>query len=272
MLTKAPHVFDDATRIIAGDSAWQGQCGEDYYAFVGQFGGATAASILRALIQHPERSGDPLALTVNFCAPVVHGEFDLDIRLVKANRSSQHWSVEMTQGNAEVTTLATAVFAVRRPSWSHQPAEFPNGTAFEQTLPYVKMAAPWVRQYDFRFVAGEPKLGGRPLAAPASAFSKLWIGDRVPRKIDALSLMSMSDAFFGRVFHARGELMPFGTVSLTTYFHADAEDLAAEDSTRVLAVADARIFHKSYGDQIGELWSPQGRLLATTHQIAYFKA
>ena len=38
------------------------------------------------------------------------------------------------------------------------------------------------------------------------------------------------------------------------------------------AVADARIFHKSYGDQAGELWSPQGRLLATTHQIAYFKA
>jgi acyl-CoA thioesterase len=43
-------------------------------------------------------------------------------------------------------------------------------------------------------------------------------------------------------------------------------------SDRVLAVADAKIFHKSYGDQTGELWSPSGRLLATTHQIAYFKA
>jgi len=42
--------------------------------------------------------------------------------------------------------------------------------------------------------------------------------------------MSMSDAFFGRVFHARRELVPFGTV--TTYFHADAEDLAAEDISR----------------------------------------
>ena len=80
------------------------------------------------------------------------------------------------------------------------------------------------------------------------------------------------DAFFGRVFHAKRELVPFGTVSLTTYFHADAVDLAAEDITRVLAVADAKIFHKSYGDQNGELWSPSGRLLATTTQIAYFKA
>ena len=39
----------------------------------------------------------------------------------------------------------------------------------------------------------------------------------------------------------------------------------------VLATADARIFHRSYGDQHGELWSPSGRLLATTTQIAYFK-
>ena len=94
----------------------------------------------------------------------------------------------------------------------------------------------------------------------------------VPRKIDVLSLMSMSDAFFGRIFHVRNEMLPFGTVSLTTYFHADADDLAAQDISQLLAVADAKIFHKSYGDQTGELWSPQGRLLATTHQIAYFKA
>jgi acyl-CoA thioesterase len=272
MLDKTSHLFDDATRVTAGDSCWQGQTSPDYWAFVGPFGGVTAATMLRALIDHPQRSGDPLSLTVNFCAPVAEGGFDLDIRLVKANRSTQHWSVEMTQGGGEVATLATAVFAERRPSWSHQPAPFPQATAFEQTLPYTRLAMSWIKQYDFRFVEGEPKLGAATAATPASAFSKLWIADRVPRKIDALSLMSMSDAFFGRVFHARGELVPFGTVSLTTYFHADAADLAAEDTSRVLAVADARSFHKSYGDQIGELWSPQGRLLATTTQIAYFKA
>ena len=148
----------------------------------------------------------------------------------------------------------------------------PKSPPPEQILPYPKVAAPWVKQYDLRFVEGEPSFSGAIKDAPASAYSKLWIGDRVPRKIDALSLMSMSDAFFGRVFHARRELVPFGTVSLTTYFHADAEDLAAEDISRVLAVADASTFHKSYGDQAGELWSSQGRLLATTHQVAYFKA
>jgi acyl-CoA thioesterase len=272
MLIKAPHLFDDATRVTAGDSHWQGRTSDDYWAFVGPFGGATAATILRALIDHPQRSGDPLSLTINFCAPIAQGAFDLDVRLVKANRSTQHWSVEMTQGGGEVATLATAVFAERRRSWSHQPAQFPQSPPFEQLLPYSKIAAPWVKQYDFRFVEGEPNVLGGSNTAPASAFSKLWIGDRIPRKIDALSLMAMSDAFFARIFHAKRELVPIGTVSLTTYFHVDAEDLAREDIARVLAVADAKIFHKSYGDQTGELWSPNGHLLATTTQITYFKA
>ena len=88
MLTAAPHLFDDATRVTAGDSRWQGRTSDDYWAFVGPFGGVTAATILRSLIDHPERSGDPLSLTVNFCAPIGPGAFDLDVRLVKANRST----------------------------------------------------------------------------------------------------------------------------------------------------------------------------------------
>ena len=110
-----------------------------------------------------------------------------------------------------------------------------------------------------------------PHAEPASAHSKVWIANAVPRPIDAISLSAIADAFFARIFHVRGELVPIGTVSMTTYFHADAADLQAENATAVLGVADAKIFHKSYGDQTGELWSASGRLLATTHQITYFK-
>jgi hypothetical protein len=70
MLTKAPHLFDEATQVTAGDSRWQGRTSDDYWAFVGPFGGATAATILRALMEHPQAAGNPLALTVNYCAPI----------------------------------------------------------------------------------------------------------------------------------------------------------------------------------------------------------
>jgi len=271
MHSRTPHLFDEATRVTATDRRWQGSTSDDYWAFVGPFGGATAATILRALINHPQRTGDPLSLIVNYCAPIAQGIFDLDLRLVKANRSSQHWCVEISQGGGETATLATAVFAQRRPSWSHQVAEFPGATPFEQTRSFPKIAARWANQYDFRFIEGEPKIGV-PKSAPDSTYSKLWISDQVPRRLDMLSLMAMSDAFFARIFHVRHEIVPFGTVSLTTYFHTDAEELTAENITHVLGVADGKIFHKSYGDQSAELWSPNGRLLATTTQIGYFKA
>ena len=278
MLTRSPdtteHLFDAATRVTAGDSQWSGHTSDDYWAFIGPFGGATAATMLRAIIEHPQRDGDPLALTVNYCAPIASGPFDLDVRLIKANRSTQHWSVELTQQGGEAAAFATAVFAVRRPSWSHQSAQRPAAPPFEQTRPYPKSALTmsWVHQYDFRFVEGQPTFDGTPQTTLASPFSKLWIGDIAPRRLDALSLVSMSDAFFARIFHVRNELVPFGTVSLTTYFHVDADDLIAENAYQVLAVADANAFHKSYADQTGELWSASGKLLATTQQIAYFKA
>src|SRR6201985_1810827 len=140
MLIKSRHLFDDATRVVAGDSRWQGRTSPDYWAFVGPFGGVPPATILRALSEHPERSGDPVALTVNLCAPIAEGDFDLDVRLLKANRSSQHWCVELSQGGGDAAALATAVFAERRSSWSHQQAQMPAATPFDKTLPYAKVA------------------------------------------------------------------------------------------------------------------------------------
>ncbi len=272
LTTITSHLFDEATRVTAGDSRWQGKTSPDYWAFVGPFGGVTAATVLRALVEHPQASGDPLAITVNYCAPIAEGPFDLDVRLAKANRSSQHWTAELSQGGGDAATLATAVFAERRPSWSHQPAAMPDARPFDEVRPHPYTSMSWPRQYDFRFIEGWPQSGAGPASAPHSAFSKLWISNSKPRTVDMLSLLSMSDAFFGRVFLARGELVPFGTVSLTTYFHVSRDELAQENITHVLGVADAKVFNRSYQDQHGELWSPSGKLLATTTQIAYFKA
>src|ERR1700693_2906872 len=173
MLDRTQHLFDEATQVTPGDSRWQGRTSEDYWAFVGPFGGITAATILRALMEHPQAAGDPLALTVNYCAPIAQGDFDLDVRLVKANRSTQHWCVELSQGGGDVATLATAVFAERRPSWSHQQAKPPQANPFEQILPYPKIAQSWANQYDFRFVEGYPDFSGVKKDAPISAYSKL---------------------------------------------------------------------------------------------------
>ena len=55
------------------------------------------------------------------------------------------------------------------------------------------------------------------------------------------------------------------------YFHADATLLAAQADDAVLATARAQHFGKGYFDQSGEIWGRDGALLATTHQLVYFK-
>lgn len=73
MLVKTPddtaHPFDRATQVAVTDGRWHGKTSDDYFAFVGPFGGATAATMLRALMEQPERAGDPLSITVNFARP-----------------------------------------------------------------------------------------------------------------------------------------------------------------------------------------------------------
>lgn len=280
MLEKTPetaslntiHPFDRATQVTAVDGGWRGRASADYFAFVGPFGGVTAATMLRAILIQPERIGDPLSVTVNFCAPVGSGVFDLAVRLLKATRSTQHWMVELIQ-NGEVATFMTAVFAARRPSWSHQSATMPDAPPFDQVAPLAtSVVAPWAQQYQFRFVEGAPNYSGTLNDTPASAYSRMWLSDTLPRPVDCLSLLSMSDSFFARIFHVLGAIVPIGTVSMTTVFHADSADLVAESTTMVLGAADANRFHKSFSDQTGELWSPNGRLLATTSQVVYFKA
>ncbi len=269
------HPFDTATAVQAvGDGTFAGRTSDDYWNFTGPFGGATAATLLRAAMEHPRSFGTPLSFTVNFCAPVTKGEFRIAVREIRSNRSTQHWSMELEQADAGITATATAVFAQRRASWAHQAAQMPSAAAFEglPSLPTQGLMA-WMQHYDFRFASGMPRrLGPTPNAEPASARSQVWISERRPRPLDFLSLLAFADTFFGRIFHVRGAMFPIGSVSMTTYFHADADDLAAVGDAPVLGEADAKVFTKGFSDQTGDLWSRDGRLLATSHQIVYFRA
>ncbi|MBX3500776.1 MAG: thioesterase family protein [Alphaproteobacteria bacterium] len=268
------HPFDRAIAVRRdADGISLADARTDYWAFVGQFGGITAATCLNALLCHPDAAGQPIALSVNFAAPIHEGALRLSLRRVRASRSTQHWSVEIHQGDdPQPRATATAVLAERRESWSHQPATPPSIPAAESLRELVLPdTVPWVSRYRFWFESGGPVRSQEPLSPPGTASSAYWLADAIEREVDVLSLTSMADTFFGRIFQVRGQIVPFGTVSLTTYFHSDAEELRSIATRRVVARADARRFHRSYSDQSGELWSPDGRLLATSHQIAYFK-
>lgn len=249
---------------------WRGRTSEAYANMVGPFGGATAAVALSAIWRHPQRQGEPIALTVNYAGPIADGEFEVEAEPSRTNRSTQHWVVHLRQAGQVVIT-ATAVLASRRTTWSAVEAGFPPVPAahtLERSPPPAALR--WTASYDMRFVKGELQFVPAPPTSQDSV-SLLWVRDEPPRPLDFLSLAALCDVFFPRILLRRSAWVPIGTVSFTVYFHADAQTLAAVGTSAVLGHARAHQFRNGYFDQAAEMWGPGGELLAVTHQIVYFK-
>ncbi|WP_406815428.1 acyl-CoA thioesterase [Mycobacterium sp. M23085] len=263
------HPFDEALLLDTVDAdVRRGRTHPEWANMVGPFGGITAAVMLRAVETHPEHIGEPLALTVNYAAPIADGDFDLTLRAARTNRTNQHWIVELRQDDV-VKTTATAIFAVRRESWSDTESHPPSAPPPEQVAAIDPGLVRWTSLYDMRYVEGAmPGKGGVP--GPSST-STLWVRDSAGRRVDYPALAAMCDIFYPRVFLRRGGFIPSGTISLTTHFHADQPQLDTLAGDFVLATAHANRFSRGYFDQSAKVWTRDGGLLATTHQIVYFK-
>jgi acyl-CoA thioesterase len=266
------HPLDVAIALTAVDEdTRRGRTDPQWDSMIGPFGGITAAALLNAVDTHPDRIGEPLALTVNFAAPIASGDFDVSLRAARTNRTNQHWVLELAQ-DGDVKTTATAVFGVRRNTWGDTEVQPPPAPAPEQVTPDTAQGdfVGWARLYDLRFVEG-PFPGDDAQPSP-SATTTVWMRDAAERRVDYPALAAMCDVFCPRVFLRRGGFAPAGTVSMTTYFHADRPQLDALGSDHVLGVARADRFFGGYFGQSARLWTRDGVLLATSHQAVYFKA
>src|ERR1700727_296791 len=126
------HAFDRAMELeVVSADVVRGRTHPEWANMVGPFGGVTAAVLLHAIESHPDRLGEPVALTVNFAAPIADGEFEISRRAPRTNRTNQHWIVELSQDGA-VKTTATAIFGIRRDTWSDTEAEPPAAPPPEQ--------------------------------------------------------------------------------------------------------------------------------------------
>lgn len=270
-MTAASHPLDQATRLHAReDGRYQGRITPAYANMVGPFGGAIAASVLNAVLQHPQRLGEPVALTVNFAGPLADADFEVIARPARTNRSTQHWLIEVVQ-DGETAILASAMTAERRETWSDQELAFPQVPPSDEVgVTSTAGFTAWTANYQMRFVDG--LLTFNPTHAGSSSQSRLWVRDEPPRPLDFLSLAALSDVFFPRVFVRRQAPCPAGTVSMTSYFHASGEELARHGSRPLLACARAQVLHNGLADQTAELWSEDGQLLATSQQLVYYKA
>ena len=266
------HPFDQAIALERlADGSWLGHTSPAYGNMVGPFGGVLAAKLLNAVLQHPDRLGDPIALTVNYCAGLLDGPFTVQARTARTNRSTQHWLMEIVQGSQAVLT-ATAVTAVRRDTWNLNETTMPDVSRPADTpITGGKARMEWVNRYELRFVHGNlPEVWDG--SDSGDSLTQVWLRDAPARALDFASLAALSDIFFPRIMSRRATPTHVGTVSMTIYFHADAPALHEVGTGYLLGQAKGQAFRNGFFDHTAQLWSEAGTLLVTTHQIVYYKS
>lgn len=272
-MTTSTHPFDQALRLSHSDlraGLFSGRTSPAYWNMVGPFGGATAAIVLQSVLQHPDLLGEPVALTVNFAAAIEEGEFEVQATPVRTNRSTQHWTVTISQKGL-INTTGTVFTALRRETWGAGDLPMPEVPRPADVKPIAigPQGVAWLQQYEMRPISGKPPAEWD--GSGTHSESRLWLREAPPRPLDFTSLAAMSDMFFPRVWLRRATRVPAGTVSITTYFHADARVLAEVGTGYLLGRAHAQQFFNGYFDQSAHLWSEAGQLLATSNQIVYYK-
>lgn len=271
MSAAAAHPLDEATALTAlGEGRFSGRAHAGYANMVGPFGGVTAAQMLQAVLCHESLLGEPTALNVNFCAAVSAQPFEIQARVARTNRSTQHWWLQMRQ-DGQVVSTATAITALRRATLRAQDAGMPQVAPAQAVAPMgAKPPVAWLQRYDMRYIHGEvPRVWDD--RDSGDSHSLLWMADQPPRVLDHLSLTALADVFFPRLWLRRARRVALGTVSMGVYYHASAAELRAHGQGHVLGSARAQVMHDGFQDQTGLLWGAHGRCLASTHQTLYYK-
>ncbi|MBT2322040.1 thioesterase family protein [Variovorax paradoxus] len=272
------HPLDQALALAHSDISaghFTGATSPDYWNMVGPFGGTTAAVMLQAVLKHPELLGAPVALTVNYAAALEAGAFEVQAVPVRTNRSTQHWTLQMSQAGADgkphVTTTGTAVTALRRETWGANDLPMPEVPSPEEVerLSIGPARVEWISQYEMRPISGA--IPAKWDGSGEHSETRMWLRDAEPRALDFASLAALSDTFYPRVWLRRAKPVPIGTVSITTYFHVGEAQLAEVGTGYLLGRATGQQFSNGYFDQAAQLWSEKGTLVATSNQIVYFK-
>lgn len=237
---------------------WRGELSDRWWVVRGPFGGYVAAILVRALVaavHDPVRR--PRSLTVHFVEAAEAGPVDVCATVERAGRSSTTVSLRLEQDGRPVALALGSCAAWRdgEPVWAEAAPDVPPPDECERLVRRDPLPE-FQERFEIRPAA--------PLTGEARNLA--WLRLDPPRPLDHLALTALSDGWMPAAFSKLAR--PFGapTVDLTIHFRAP---LAGEDW--VLADYRTRFSAGGTWEEDGELWAPDGTLLAQSRQLALIR-
>lgn len=234
----------------------------------GPNGGYIAALLLRALqaaVAEPARAAR--SLNVHFCAPPRLGPARIETRVERRGRTLSNVSARMLQGE-RLLALAAAALALPRPeTFAYDDTRMPKVPAPEN-CPELPRRFPIHERYESRRA-----LGGDLFSGSEACRSGGWIRlAEEPRAPDAPMLAAYADAWVPSVLTRLGPSDPqpasLPTIDLSIHFRSPLPVSKLSEDGYLLVVFRSRLLREGFFEEDGEIWSPDGQLLAHSRQLA----
>jgi acyl-CoA thioesterase len=256
------HPLDTGTALEAiTPTRWRVAIDERWWVVRGPFGGYVAAILLRAMgaaVDDPARR--PRSLTVHYPAAPAAGPAEVTATVERTGRSATTVSLRMEQDGAPVA-LALGHCATWRdgePEWEE--AAMPEAPPPEE-CERIERRDPMPRFHE--------QLEIRWVGADAGAARNLaWLRLDPPRALDHLALTALSDGWMPAAFSKLGRFVAAPTIDLTIHFRSPVT------TSHAWVLADYRSSFSAGGawEEDGELWAPDGSLLAQSRQLALIRS
>ncbi|MDT7582290.1 MAG: hypothetical protein QOK35_3594 [Pseudonocardiales bacterium] len=248
----------------AADGSFEGEIGDLWWTPRGPLGGYVMAIVLRGLIEEVgERGAHPRSLTVQFLRPPAAGPITVRATVEREGRSLTSASGRLEQ-EGKLLALAMGSFS---PPWEgplldDSPMPHVDPPEAREPVPGGFRGGeppPFTRQMTM-----QPRFGERLFSGAAHAEVGGWTGLLEERAIDALTVAVLADAWFPAPWPRLSRLAAAPTIEMSVYFRAP---LPLPDSL-LLGRFRSRHVRDGFFDEDGELWAPDGTLVAQSRQLA----
>jgi acyl-CoA thioesterase len=231
----------------------------------GPNGGYVAAIMLRAMqaaIADPERA--PRSLTLHYLRPPAAGPCEVAVEVERAGRTLTSLSARVLQ-DGQPMVVALGAFAGGFPTAADYASPAPDVPPPEalRVVPADAGLPPIAQR-----TALAPVFGPRALSGADEALVGGWLRLAEPRVADAAAIAFYCDAWVPSPFPRLTEPAPAPTIDLTIHFRARLPHAGMAPGDPVLARFASSTSRDGLFEEDGEIWAPDGTLLAQSRQLA----
>ena len=259
--------FDDDTALSRkGDGIYEGSVSPRWWVVRGPHGGYLCAMLLAAMSRELDDPGRaPRSFSTHFVAPPAQGPVAISVTVERVGKRMTFLSARMEQAG-KLVALSLGAFSGAWEGFSFDDAPMPEVPPAEQgfKVPVTgDRVPPFLANFDMRWCIGEPPLSGAPAAVVGG-----WFRLDEPRIADAPVVAALLDAWAPAIFPRATEQVIAPTIDLTMHFRVPLplEDARAEDF--YLGRFSSSLGREGFFEEDGALWSPDGRLIAQSRQLA----